>query len=103
MKPWIGVALISLEINGSDSLKDRRQVVRSLLDRLKGHFNVSVADLGPEDSWSRADIAVSCIGSSLQEMTMRVGQLCSNVEHAEEAGEFAILDIQHEVFAYGDF
>jgi uncharacterized protein YlxP (DUF503 family) len=103
MKPWLGVVLVSIGIPGAGSLKDRRQVVRSLIDRIKKHFNASAADLGPEDSWSRADIAVSCAGSSHKEMTDRIGQLCSCVERGEEAGEFEILGIQHEVFAYGDF
>jgi uncharacterized protein YlxP (DUF503 family) len=103
MKPWLGVVNTSIEIPGAGSLKDRRQVVRSLMERLRKHFNASCADLGPDGMWNRADIASSCTGSARQEMESRVERLCSFVERAEGEGEFLILDIEHEVFLYGDF
>lgn len=84
------------------SLKDRRHVVRSLLDRLKRHFNSSVADLSPDGIWDMANIAVSCVGSSHQEMEQRVDQILSFVEKNEEDGEFELLDTRREVFVYGD-
>jgi uncharacterized protein YlxP (DUF503 family) len=103
MRPWLGVATISIEIPGAGSLKDRRQVVRSLTERLRKHFNASCADLGPDGMWNRADIAAACTGSSHQEMESRMGQLCSFVNRAEEEGEFVITDMEREVFVYGDF
>jgi uncharacterized protein YlxP (DUF503 family) len=103
MRPWLGVSLISIEIPGAKSLKDRRQVVRSLLERLKKHYNVSCADLGPDGVWGRAAIAASCVGSSCQEMEARVARLSLFMERAEEEGEFVIMNIEREVFAYGDF
>jgi uncharacterized protein YlxP (DUF503 family) len=102
MKPWIGVALFSLKVYGAGSLKDRRQVVRSLFERLKRHFNASVADLGPKDSWGAVDMAISCIGSSHQEMESRIDQVFAFMEKNEEDGEFEILAAHREVFVYGD-
>jgi len=101
MNPWLGIALISIEIPGAGSLKDRRQVVRSLIDRMKRHFNASASDLGPE-SWNRADIAAVCVGSSHQEMETRMEQFRAFTERSEESGEFLILDLRHEVLTYGD-
>ena len=103
MKPWLGVVTVSIEIPGAGSLKDRRQVVRSLCERLKKHFNISCSDLGPDAIWNRADIAVCCVGSSHQEIVSRVEQLCSFVDRAVEEGRFLITDMENEVFAYGDF
>jgi uncharacterized protein YlxP (DUF503 family) len=103
MIPWLCVVIFSIEIHGAGSLKDRRQVVRSLLVKLQRRFNASCADLGPEDLWNRADIAVSCIGSSHQEIESRAQRIYSFAECAENDGEFILLDIKHEVFAYGDF
>ncbi len=99
---WIGVVQFSLRIYGARSLKDRRQVVRSVLDRMASHFNASVADLGPDNVWDRADLAVSCIGSSPQEMETRVDHICSLLSRLEDDGEFEPLQIAREVFAYGD-
>ena len=60
------IALLTLElhIEAAQSLKDRRQVVRSLKDRLRASFNVSVAELEPSDIWNRATIGVVSISSS---------------------------------------
>lgn len=96
------MVVFSMRLYGAGSLKDRRHVVRSLIDRLKRHFNSSVADLSPDGVWDMASIAVSCVGSSHQEMEQRVDQILSFMEKNEEDGEFELLDTRREVFAYGD-
>lgn len=60
------IALLTLElrIEHAQSLKDRRQVLRSLKDRLRTGFNVSVAELNPTDLWQSATVGVVAISSS---------------------------------------
>jgi len=60
------IALLTLElrIEGAHSLKDKRQVVRSLKDRLRTHFNVAVAELDQTDLWQRATIGIVGISGS---------------------------------------
>ncbi len=60
------IALLTLElsIEAAHSLKDRRQVVRSLKDRLRTSFNVSVAELDGATLWNRATIGVVSISPS---------------------------------------
>ena len=60
------LALLTLElrIEAAQSLKDRRQVVRSLKDRLRASFNVSVAEMEPATLWNQATIGVVAISSS---------------------------------------
>jgi uncharacterized protein YlxP (DUF503 family) len=55
---------LELRIEAAQSLKDRRQVLRSLKDRLRGSFNVSVAELDPTDLWQTATVGVVAISSS---------------------------------------
>lgn len=55
---------LELRIEGAHSLKDKRQVVRSLKDRLRNKFNVAVAEIDPTDLWQRATIGVASISSS---------------------------------------
>ncbi|HMC30815.1 MAG TPA: DUF503 domain-containing protein [Candidatus Angelobacter sp.] len=60
------IAYLTLEvrIEGAHSLKDKRQVVRSLKDRLRAKFNLAVAELEETDLWQRATLgAVSVSGS----------------------------------------
>jgi uncharacterized protein YlxP (DUF503 family) len=60
------VAFLTLEvrIEGAHSLKDKRQVVRSMKDRLRAKFNVATAELEQTDLWQRATIGAVSVSSS---------------------------------------
>jgi uncharacterized protein YlxP (DUF503 family) len=59
------IGLLTLEIHIADarSLKDKRQVLRSLKDRLRAHFNVSVAELDHQDVWQRSRVGIVTISN----------------------------------------
>lgn len=66
------IGLLTLEIHIADarSLKDKRQVLRSLKDRLRAHYNVAVAELDHQELWQRARVGVVSIsgdGKHLEE------------------------------------
>lgn len=60
------IAYLTLEIRieGAHSLKDKRQVVRSVKDGLRAHFNVAVAEVEPSDAWQRATLGVVSLSGS---------------------------------------
>ena len=60
------IAYLTLEIRieGAHSLKDKRQVIRSVKDGLRTRFNVAVAEIDPSDAWQRATLGVVSISSS---------------------------------------
>jgi uncharacterized protein len=60
----IAFLTLELHIEAAQSLKDKRQVVRSLKDRLRAHFNVAVAELDPSGLWNRATLGVVGISHS---------------------------------------
>lgn len=55
---------LEIRIEGAHSLKDKRQVLRSVKDSLRGHFNVAVAEIDPTDAWQRATLGVVSISGS---------------------------------------
>jgi uncharacterized protein YlxP (DUF503 family) len=61
----MSIGLLTLEIHIPDarSLKDKRQVLRSLKDKLRGRFNVAVAELEHQDLWQRSVVGVVSISS----------------------------------------
>jgi len=65
----IAVLTLELRIEGAQSLKDKRQVLRSLKDKLRQRFNVSVAELEETNLWQRATIGVVSISSSRDYLT----------------------------------
>jgi uncharacterized protein YlxP (DUF503 family) len=60
----IATLTLELGIEHAQSLKDRRQVVRSLKEKLRHGFNVSVAELDEAVVWNRATIGVVAISNS---------------------------------------
>jgi uncharacterized protein YlxP (DUF503 family) len=56
----VGAAIVRLHLPASRSLKDKRQVVKSVVERVKGRFNVSVAEIGEHDVWQVAEIGIAC-------------------------------------------
>lgn len=59
---FVGVMKCDLFIPHSQSLKDKRQVVRQLKDTIRARFNVSVCELEAGTLWQRASLGVACIG-----------------------------------------
>ena len=60
----IAFLTLELRIEGAHSLKDKRQVLRSLKDRLRNGFNVSVAEIDATDLWQRATLGIVSISDS---------------------------------------
>ena len=60
----IAFLTLDIHIEAAQSLKDKRQVLRSIKDRLRGSFNVSVAEIDPSNVWNRAMIGVVSISDS---------------------------------------
>ncbi|MBL7084866.1 MAG: DUF503 domain-containing protein [Candidatus Omnitrophica bacterium] len=59
----IGVLQLNLFIPQANSLKSKRQTLKSLKDKIRHKFNVSVAEIDAQDKWQRAMLAVACVNS----------------------------------------
>ena len=60
----VGVLTLELRLESAHSLKDKRNVVQSLKNRLRHKFNVAVAEIDPQDLWQRATVAAVTVSSS---------------------------------------
>lgn len=58
----VGVAVVEIHVESSQSLKAKRGVVRSLASRLRNRFNVSVGEVGGQGTWQRATLGLSMTG-----------------------------------------
>jgi uncharacterized protein YlxP (DUF503 family) len=58
--------LLQIHIPTSQSLKDKRQVVKSIQARLQNQFGVAVAEVGQLDVWQLADLGVTCVGNEVR-------------------------------------
>ena len=75
MSMILGTCWIDLHVPGSRSLKDKRRVIKSIKERIKGEYNVSIAEIGGLDSWQRSEIGIACVGNDKQ----RIDRILSKI------------------------
>jgi uncharacterized protein YlxP (DUF503 family) len=59
----IGVCTLTLDIPHSNSLKDKRRVVKSIIARVRNQFNVSIAEVDANEVWQTAVIGIACVSN----------------------------------------
>ena len=88
----VGVCTIDLHLPGVGSLKGKRQVLLSLKERLRGKFNVSVAEVDGNELWQRAVLGVACVANDGRHVN-QVLDAVLNVVRANPSVEL----VQHHV------
>jgi uncharacterized protein YlxP (DUF503 family) len=81
----VGVLRLSFHIPGARSLKDKRQVVRSFKDRVRGKLDVSIAEVADQDLHQRATFGVAVCSSDASvcdEILASVASMANNVRDA---------------------
>jgi uncharacterized protein YlxP (DUF503 family) len=95
----IGKLTIELEIPAAHSLKDRRQIVRSLKDKLRHGFNLSIAELDDAALWNRATLGIVAISSSTAYLTGQLHQIDQAVHRIATTLSAEVLDSYAEILA----
>ena len=60
----VGICRVELRLPENGSLKGKRQVLRSIKDRVRGKFNVSIAEVDGQDLWQQAILGISCVSNN---------------------------------------
>ncbi len=71
----VAVLTLELSIEHAHSLKDRRQVVRSMKEKLRHGFNISVSELDDAQLWNRATLGIAAISNSRDYLTGQIEQV----------------------------
>lgn len=86
----LGAARVELLVHGSRSLKEKRGVVRSITQRVRNRFNVSVAEVGGQDTWQRVELGITSAGSDGPAVRARLEKALDFIEElhlAEVVGQ----------------
>src|SRR5579862_6910404 len=96
---WLAALRIHLLVPGSRSLKDRRQAVRSLKERLRNRFDIACNEVGDLESWNRASLGIAAVGNEkhvLQELGDEISRYAQNDPNVQVTG------VQRDYFNYGE-
>ena len=91
----IGIARVYLAIGGARSLKDKRMVVKSLIDRVRHKFNVSIAEVGDNDALRSAVLGFACVSNEKRHAEAMTRSALNFIEAVSEA---EIVNIETEFY-----
>lgn len=60
---FVAMCIITLQLDGVRSLKEKRSIVKAITTRLHREFNLSVAEVDGQDAWGTAIIGLAAVGN----------------------------------------
>jgi hypothetical protein len=81
----VAMARLTLFIHDNDSLKGKRKVVKSLVEKVRHRFEASAAEVDDHDLWQKAQIGVALVGNDARLLTTRLDQITSFIENQHVA------------------
>jgi uncharacterized protein YlxP (DUF503 family) len=91
----VGVCKVSLRIPENMDLKGKRQVIKSIIGRVKSRFDVAVAEVDDNDSWQKATIGICCISNNKRHSNEVLSKVVHFIESSRIDAE--ILDYSIEM------
>lgn len=76
----VGVLRVELRLGEARSLKDKRRVIRSLLDRTRREYRVAAAEVDRQDSWRRATLGFACVSEAAEHATQILSRVTGLIE-----------------------
>lgn len=91
----VGIMSVRLAIPGAHSLKDKRRALRSIKDRLRSQFNISVAEVAHQDVWQTACLGLAAVGV---DRPFVEGLLDTAVRMMQRSREAVVAAVEKEFF-----
>ena len=76
----VGTMRIELRLHDNRSLKGKRKVVRSMVDKVKHRFNVAIAEVGSNDKWQKIELGVSTVGNDRRHIDSSLNSVFDFIE-----------------------
>ena len=90
----VGLCVVEIHLVASHSLKEKRRVLRRLKDRLRGKFNISIAEVDHQDLWQRATLGIVAISPAREPLESCFSQLRGIVE-SEIPGDLVRFELEY--------
>jgi len=91
----VGTLQVELLLHATMSLKEKRFVLRSVKQRIRNDFNVSVAEVGYQDKWQRALLGIACVGNEkrfINEVLSKIFHLIERDDRVEIIDQLMEID-----------
>lgn len=93
----VGVCQLDLFLHENFSLKGKRQVLRSIIQRARRRFNISIAEVEDQDLWQKAVLGICAVGNDRQKVNSTLDQVIRFIENTQLTD---VADSQIEIINY---
>lgn len=90
----IGFGVLTFRLHDCRSLKAKRRIVKGIINRVRNHFNASVAEVGANDIHQRAQIGFSLAGSDHQVVNAKIDKI---INFTDDLGLAEMIDSEMEI------
>ena len=90
----VGIGIIIFRLHDCHSLKGKRRVVRSIVNQVRNKFNASVAEVGANDIYQRAEIGLALVGNDRAMINSKLDKVINMVD---DMGLAEIIDTDMEI------
>lgn len=88
----VGTCTLKLNIFESNSLKDKRHIIKGIIGKLQSRFNISIAEVGLNDNWQSSIIGFAVVTND----TLHANQVISNVMNFVD-GDGRVEIVEHNI------
>jgi len=91
----IGACRVRLRLPENETLKGKRQILKSITERVKNRYNVSIAEVDDHDLWQLVSLGITCVSTSPQHANEIVSKVIEFIEKSRFDAE--LLDYEVEI------
>lgn len=91
----IGTMIVEISMGDTFSLKDKRHIVKSIIERLKNRYNISIAEVDRQDDLRRAVIGMACVSTTGEHASRQLDNVLSFMEND---GRFTVENVVKEIW-----
>ncbi len=90
-----GICKIRLHLPGTESLKGKRRIVKSVISRLRNQYNISIAEVDDQDLWQLATLGIACVSNHNQHVDETLSKVLGFI--AQNYPELEVVDHEMEI------
>jgi uncharacterized protein len=93
---WVGCCSLKFFLHGNYSLKEKRRITKSIKDRVKNKFNISIAEIGDQDVWQNLHLGIVAVGSDFKYLDGLMHKVAKSIDnmHLAEMTDCQIQTVQ---------
>ena len=94
MTMHVGTARVALQLAGNSSLKGKRMVVKSVVQRVRNRFNVAIAEIDTQDAWETITLGIACVSDDPRHANAMLSKVIDFIESERLDAEVGAIEME---------